>query len=164
MPKNYRIPDLFSYYEIDSNGCWLWKGAVGSEGYGTNRRNGKTVRMHRVYYEQFVGPIPDGMQICHRCDVRRCVNPNHLFPGTNQDNVDDREAKGRNKLPPKGERHNKAKLTEAQVLEARRLWSEGFAIRALARSYQVDRKTMSCAIKGKHWKNVGKEPNDEPHA
>ena len=88
-----------------NSGCWLWLGAV-RNGYGRliiGSRSDKTrrsVSAHRLSYETYIGPIPSGLEVCHKCDVRCCVNPAHLFVGTRQDNVDDREAKGRNKAPP----------------------------------------------------------------
>jgi hypothetical protein len=154
MPCNYRIKDLFAHYDVDENGCWIWRGAVNGEGYGSNRRGGKTVRMHREYYKHFNGEIPDGLQVCHECDVPRCVNPNHLFIGTNLENAHDRDRKGRTILPPRGELHNKAKLTRAQVVEARRLWKCGQSIRGLARMYGLHHKSMSKALKGESWSNV----------
>lgn len=104
-------------------GCWEWKGSkkrgyghtiIGSRVDGT-RRN---IAAHRLSYETFIGPIADGMEVCHRCDNPSCVNPEHLFLGTRQDNIDDREAKQRNN-PPKGSSNGRAKLSEADVLSAR---------------------------------------------
>jgi len=155
MPVNYRIPDLFAHYTIDENGCWIWLGSKNGCGYGSSRRGGKTIRMHRAFYERHVGPIPAGLLVCHKCDVRACVNPEHLFFGTNKDNMDDRDRKGRLKVAPLGEKHNKAKLTEAQVLEARLLWKGGASGRSLARKFDVNRKTMFFLLKGRNWKNVG---------
>lgn len=79
--------------------CWEWQGAKYRKGYGHFRRkiNGKWVmyKAHRYSYETFVGPIPEGMKVCHTCDNPGCVNFVHLFVGTTQDNVDDKVAKGR---------------------------------------------------------------------
>lgn len=76
---------------------------------------------HRYAFEVHVGPIPQGLYVCHTCDNRRCINPEHLFLGTHQDNMDDRERKGRNKVPVNatGSKAHRAKLTEAQVAEIR---------------------------------------------
>lgn len=78
--------------------CWLWRGKL-TAGYGSMMVDGKAYRAHRWAYERFVGPIPEGLFACHKCDVRNCVNPDHIFIGTNADNVRDMVAKGRNKLP-----------------------------------------------------------------
>lgn len=151
MPKNYRINDLFLYYTVDPSGCWIWRGSIGSEGYGLNRRDGKTVRMHRAFYEHFKGEIPGAMQVCHTCDVRRCVNPDHLFLGTNKENADDRDRKGRWVPPPCGDQNCQAKLTWEQVHEARRLWKCGASARGLARQYGVNHRTMLRALKKIGW-------------
>src|ERR1700761_773896 len=111
MTYRYRIPDLFAYYKVDENGCWIWNGAVSGNGYGINTRAGKGKRMHREYYTHFKGPIPEGMHVCHRCDVPRCVNPDHLFLGTNADNMADKVAKGRQ---TRGAASKSARLTEKQ--------------------------------------------------
>jgi hypothetical protein len=81
---------------MDDTGCWIWFGARSERGYGkmgTNR--GPTVRAHRVSYEKYIGPIPEDKNVLHKCDVRDCVNPKHLFLGTNKDNTQDMLAKGR---------------------------------------------------------------------
>lgn len=77
------------------DGCWLWRGAVGSHGYGTIRIDGGNLLTHRLSYELFIGPIPAGLCVLHTCDVRRCVRPDHLWTGTQRDNVLDMIAKGR---------------------------------------------------------------------
>ena len=119
-----------------TNGCWEWQGSK-RNGYGRmiigSRTDGtrKTVSTHRLSYELHYGEIPQGMEICHKCNNPCCINPDHLFAGTRQDNIDDRERKGRNN-PPKGEKHAKAKLTEADVLQdkldakLRKLYADDF--------------------------------------
>lgn len=95
------LPDRFWRYVDKSNKCWLWTGA-------TNGRYGKISRgpglglvgAHRASWEIHVGPIPPGMQVLHRCDVTNCVRPDHLFLGTNQDNTNDKVAKGRHRRSP----------------------------------------------------------------
>jgi len=78
--------------------CWLWTGGCNSTGYGHVYRN-KTKRLaHRLVYEKYAGTIRDGLFVLHRCDVRSCVNPSHLFLGTQKDNCEDRDAKGRFRL------------------------------------------------------------------
>ena len=76
-------------------GCWLWTGSVHKSGYGQFRYMGKTQPAHRVSYELFVGPIPEGLDVLHSCDERRCVNPAHLRPGTDLDNSRDKVERGR---------------------------------------------------------------------
>lgn len=80
---------------IPFSGCWLWTGYVGRNGYGEIGISQKTMRAHRVAYEELIGPIPQGLYLCHKCDVRSCVNPAHLFPATQLENIRDCIAKGR---------------------------------------------------------------------
>lgn len=75
--------------------CHLWIGSVDTCGYGTTRKNGKSTSSHRWAYEHANGQIPIGMHVLHKCDVRRCVNPEHLFLGTHADNMQDKTKKGR---------------------------------------------------------------------
>lgn len=82
---------------VTESGCWLWERSRQKSGYGDFKLHGKHHYAHRASYEAFVGPIPEGMQVCHRCDVRSCVRPSHLFVGTNNDNIADSMRKGRRK-------------------------------------------------------------------
>ena len=78
--------------------CWNWT-AGGRNGYGSIKHNGKTIDTHRMSWMIHFGEIPDGLFVCHKCDNRKCVNPNHLFLGTNQDNMKDAFNKGRLNMP-----------------------------------------------------------------
>lgn len=79
---------------IPESGCWLWTGA-GSDRYGHFRFNKRFSLAHRASYAMFVGPVPDDMEVCHKCDVGWCVNPAHLFLGTHQENMQDAARKGK---------------------------------------------------------------------
>lgn len=122
--------------------------------------NRRSVSAHRLAYELEYGEIPEGKIICHSCDNRACINVAHLWVGTRQDNVDDRERKGRNN-PPKGESHAKAKLTETQVLSARRLRTKGYTYQSIADRFGVAKKTILTVIKGETWKCVLPHPPKE---
>jgi len=89
-----------------TDSCWLWRGSIpkSGDGYGWFSLGHRSERAHRVAYQLFVGPVPTGMLVCHRCDNRICVNPKHLFVGTVDDNNKDRTRKGRT-VAPHGERH-----------------------------------------------------------
>jgi len=115
--NRYNAPPLLSRYVVDDNDCWIYQGEIGRHGYGVvtigQRRDGdrRRVQAHRYFYESLRSAIPDGLFCCHKCDVRACVNPDHIFLGTQQDNISDMMAKGRNGLTgAKGERNGFAKI------------------------------------------------------
>lgn len=137
-----------------SSGCWLWRGSISEDGYATIKYAQQPTRAHRAAWEVYCGPIPDGMLVCHRCDVRHCVNPEHLFLGTPQDNMNDMAAKGRQRGPT-GEMHHKAKLTRAQAEAIR---DDTRSLRKIASEYGIS-DTQVCHIKqGKYWKDEGEQP------
>ncbi len=147
---------------IPECGCWIFMGALNEAGYGIVGRGGRgegNVRVHRFMYETFVGPIPFGLLACHRCDVRSCCNPSHLFAGTSQDNRLDCKRKGRDSPPPRnphlrGEAHYAAKLTDEAVREIRSLIESGVSQRELGRRYGVA-PTMISRIKHRSaWSHV----------
>lgn len=92
-PLRYRFFQKVS----KSEGCWLWKGTRNMKGYGTIKKDRKTYRAHRVSWELHNGPIPEGKQVLHKCDMRSCVNPDHLYLGTNIENVRDKMVRGRHR-------------------------------------------------------------------
>ena len=94
------IHRFFSKVE-QTNTCWIWTGARNQYGYGMFLvKRGKTRGAHRFSFETFVGPIPEGHDVCHTCDVRNCVNPAHLWSGTTSENLRDCSAKGRHASMP----------------------------------------------------------------
>jgi len=135
-------------------GCWLWKGARGSCGYGNIQpwgRNGPTFRAHRFAYELLVGLIPKGLLVLHKCDNPACVNPAHLFLGTQADNLRDMDSKGR-RVVVRGERNGHAKLRQEQVEEIRTGYASGtITQKELASQYGIDISTVSLIVRGKRW-------------
>lgn len=102
--------------------CWEWQGNTSHKGYGLIKINGLQQRAHRVVWQLVNGPIPEGLHVLHECDNRSCVNPAHLFLGTNTDNIEDAWAKGRGIF-----RHPQAVRAEAV-----KLYQEGFTGREVA--------------------------------
>lgn len=94
------------------NGCWEWTAGTTNDGYGRFYNGKKFIRAHRWAYEHFVGPIMEGMCVCHRCDNRKCVNPEHLWVGTNADNIADRVTKGRS---ARGKKHSETICHQLQM-------------------------------------------------
>lgn len=156
--------ELFlSYIAVDAlTGCWIWKGAPNKAGYGTFRLHGKRRIASRAAVEIFTGAISDGLFVCHRCDNRRCANPDHLFVGTQKDNMSDASNKGRMvNVGPRpgqfaGEKSNSAKLTIAQVVEIR---ASKLPSRALAPIYGVHHSTITSARSGVTWRTVADSNN-----
>jgi len=137
-----------------SEKCWNWTAGATGKGYGAFRVNGKMRGSHQVSYEFAYGSIPAGLFVCHHCDNPLCVNPSHLFLGTNQDNVNDRDRKGRANQAH-GENHVKAKLTEDKVKRIRYEYSRGnTTMTQLAEKYKVGHTTIFDTIHAETWKKV----------
>jgi hypothetical protein len=95
MPINLSPQERFFKKVNKTDSCWLWTGALSSRGYGSFRVDGKTISTHRLSYSWFKGEVPEGIFVCHTCDIPACVNPDHLWLGTNSDNMQDMIAKDR---------------------------------------------------------------------
>ncbi len=137
-----------------ASGCILWAGPVNGKGYGQMGYDYENLMAHRVSYELFVGPIPEGLHVLHRCDTPGCINPTHLFVGTQSDNVQDMLDKGRGG-DRHGERSGTAKLSEEQVLAIRTRYAQGDITQAeLASEYSVSRPTITVIITGRNWAHL----------
>ena len=142
----------------DSGSCWEWKAAVLAGGYGQFFYEGKQQKAHRVSWIIANGEIPKGMVICHKCDNRRCVNPAHLFLGTQRDNVRDMMGKGRNNFisgwkPLLGSRNPMAKIAEHQVHEIRELAGK-IPYTKIAERYGISAASVCLIIKKINWSHV----------
>ena len=132
------------------NGCWLWTAATYPDGYGTFFVKGSNFCAHRLSWELLFGSIPEGLCVCHRCDNPPCVNPEHLFLGTREENNHDRHRKGRTNAS-RGEDNKWAKLTKDGALFIKRSHERGVD---LAKKFGVSSTTISKVRSGKVWARV----------
>lgn len=134
-----------------TSGCWLWVKARSKLGYGLS----SGIKAHRLAWELFNGPIPSEMNVLHKCDVRNCVNPSHLFLGTQKDNMQDAARKGRIVAIPKpGSTNPMAKLTKEKVIAMRQLRKTGATYKKIAQKYNVSEMTALRAVKGESWQTL----------
>ncbi len=156
MPKHHSIK-LSGKERFESNimmepntGCWLWTGIANTNGYPQMKINGERVLVHRYSYELAYGAIPEGLCVLHRCDTPSCVNPKHLFAGTQQDNMADCKNKGRFARMT-GENNGYASLTDEVVLCILKDQRKQIVI---AKAYGVS-TTNICRIKRREaWKHI----------
>jgi HNH endonuclease len=131
--------------------CWLWTGAIwGSNGYGQFYNGKRSVQAHRFSFELHTGPIPTGKKALHSCDTPLCVNPRHIFAGTDADNKADAVAKNRHAAR---ERHGRSILTENQVAYIRRHYKPfKKPLRFFAEKFNVSLKTIHWITENKNWR------------
>lgn len=139
--------------EVD---CWLWAGPKNRYGYGVVGVGSGENKAHRLSWRLFRGDIPTGMKVCHKCDVRLCVNPDHLFLATQRENVADMIVKGRrHKHGAKGERNFNAVLTADDVRRLRELRkTSGNSYRSLATMFGITTMTAYRACSGESWSHL----------
>jgi HNH endonuclease len=134
---------------VDMSGeCWLWQGAPNGEGYGRIMIDSVRYQAHRVAYTIARGPIPTGLLVCHTCDVRLCVNPDHLFIGTDEDNMRDRDSKLRQS---KGSHRPHAKITEQQAVAIR---ADPRTHRSIANAYGLATCTVTQIKNRNAWRHA----------
>jgi len=146
---------------VDKRGpdeCWIYTGTIHGTGYGVISDNKKSIKAHRYSLELHLGrPLLPGMLAIHSCDVRACVNPNHLREGTCQDNSNDMVSRKR----------QNTKLTEEQVIEIRRLKATGnYSQRELATMFGIDQSHINCIVNRKRWLHLTDQstsPNQQDH-
>ncbi len=139
----------------ESNECWNWQACMTRLGYGLFWFSSKNRSAHRVAWILTHGEIPNGLHVLHKCDNPACVNPSHLFLGTQRDNIHDAIEKGRHKLPDnRGERCGTSKLTRTDVLEIRRLSGLGAKQKKIAAMFQVSQSNISMIVNHKNWSHA----------
>lgn len=147
--------------------CWEWQANRLPAGYGQVKIEGRSYGAHRIAWQLTNGPIPDGKSVLHRCDNPPCVRPDHLFIGTQSDNIKDAFAKGRASAPgggyrgehppesvARGSHHGRSKLTEDKVREIRSLAAEGWTLARLSERYGVRMSTLSYVIRRETWAHI----------
>lgn len=136
-------------FQDPNSGCWLYEGRVNKYGYGKiGGRKRITYATHRVSYQHYVGTIPEGMLVCHKCDTPSCCNPNHLFLGSNADNVADRTSKRRD---ARGSGHGMALLDEGKATEIFGHLMAGDTLASIAKRYGVSISTINAMKRGRTW-------------
>lgn len=152
-----RFWDLITKNKV---GCWIWGRKATANRRHRNICVGKgSMRVHRFSWEFYYGPVPNGLFVLHSCDNKACVNPNHLFLGTQKDNVHDMMRKGRDPFRRsypglKGELSGKAKLSEKKVIEIRKLYSEGCSVLKLSKIFGTSGSNIVHIVKRHTWRHI----------
>lgn len=153
-----RLVTRFEAKVLRDRACWEWTGYK-LKGYGRFNMRGVVWYAHRLAWEIYVGAIPIGMQVLHSCDNPGCVNPAHLFLGSQADNMADMDRKKRRRMPSrtaaaKGESHGMAKLTNFEIRCIRKFAECGWEQYNIAKIFEVHPATISRILSGRRWKHV----------
>lgn len=141
---------------FEKDDCWEWQGIRNSNGYGRFSYKDSHVLAHRMAFRMFFGEIPDGMVVCHRCDNRLCVNPRHLWLGTQRENLSDAATKGRMYRPDsRADRNGNTSLTWDKVRAIRKMNNEGTKKYLIAKAFGVSPSTITNIVKHQTWKGDG---------
>ena len=134
---------------FEHDACWIWRGASKGNGYGHLNVDGKNITAHRLAYQLFVGVIADGMDVCHTCDNRQCVNPDHLFLGTRKENMNDAMQKGRT------DGGKKKLLRECDIQEIRQRIAAGIPSQIIAKKFNITIHRLNGIKSGRTYAGVG---------
>lgn len=173
IPKPSVAERFWTKVQKTEHGCWLWTGATDLRGYGRFRGVGKSCLAHRFSYELHYGPIAVGALVLHHCDTPSCVRPDHLYAGTQADNVRDMWGRGRAKITSsfrnnperaralramqktkRGEEHPLARLSESDIHQIHDLYSKGLTQREIGKHFGIDQSTVSNIVTGRSWGHV----------
>jgi hypothetical protein len=142
-----------NYIKNNESGCWIWSSSLNHDGYGRIFFKGTRKMAHVVAFEIYREEVPAGMKVCHTCDVRCCVNPSHLFLGTQLDNVRDMITKGRANIP-KGSMKKNSKIDEKTAILIKRGLVAGVTPTKLAITLSVSRHIVFSIKNGKSWRHA----------
>ena len=157
MAKQHKyLQNIYARFlsKVDTRGfqhdvCWFWLGASKGNGYGNVSFNGGKIPAHRLSYILFVGDIPEGLEVCHKCDNRQCVNPDHLFLGTREENMKDAVRKGRT---AGGTRKH---LKEGDIQEIRQRVNAGVPLHIIAAKFNITENRINSIKRGDTYAEVG---------
>lgn len=156
-PSTKDIERFWSKVKKSEKGCWEWAAAKCGVGYGNFYFKRRYINAHKFSYLLKNEYIKQGEYVCHKCDNRKCVNPEHLFAGTPKDNIHDMIKKGRARMVggPKGDNHNwRSRLNSGDILDIRKLRSLGLSYPKIAFLYETTHSHIQNIVKGVVWKHI----------
>lgn len=146
---------LLRRVEKTKDGCWIWGGGKTDVGYGRVSFDGLFYSVHRLSYLIYKEEIPNGLFVLHKCDRRSCINPKHLFVGTQSDNMKDCYAKNRHsRISALGEKAYNSKLKDKYIPKIKKLYKDGLMQKEIAKMFGVNRSLISRVINDKRWKHT----------
>lgn len=159
-PRTSRLISLIRNADNDKDRCIEWDGYIQKNGYGKTTINRRFDYTHRHAFKVFIGPIPEGMEVCHKCDNRLCCNPKHLFLGTRKENMEDAVAKGRQargemlSVLRRGEKAPAAKLTSSDVVAIREMAKSGMRSKKIAQIYDITSDNINRIVRRDTWGHI----------
>ena len=157
LPGQLLVSHRFESKVQRGDGCWEWTGELSKHGYGKFWQEKRYHPAHRIAYQFVHGPLPKGIYVCHTCDNRKCVRPDHLFAGTHADNMRDMAQKGRavsNAVPQPGESNPAAVLTERDVELIISLVAHDVPQKVAAEVFRVSVSEVSDIVRGNRWRKT----------